>query len=400
MSLKDEIKKLASGPLLEEVREIRRELHRHPELSFKEHRTSSFIRQKLNDWGISYDHPWVKTGIVARVEGGLGPGRRIALRADMDALPITEETDLDFRSVNDGIMHACGHDIHMASMLGCLRILDQIKERLPGEILFLFQPGEEKLPGGASLMLKEEVFRGRKPEYIIAQHVLPEMETGHVGFRPGMYMASSDEIYITVKGKGGHGALPERINDPVLMASHILITLQQEINRKAPSGIPTVLSFGRVIADGAVNIIPDTVKLEGTFRSMDESWRKKAHELIRQIARGIAESMDGSCDVEVRHGYPMLHNDEALTSFAQARAREFLGSANVEAMDLRMTAEDFAWFTQEIPGMLYRIGVGYGETREAGSLHSPVFDANEDALHTGVSLMAHLAAELLCVKSL
>jgi len=400
MDWKKQISQLASGPLLNEVRELRRHLHRHPELSFKEFSTSAFIREKLDNWGITYNHPLVETGLVARIKGGNGEGRRIALRCDMDALPITEETNLDFRSKNPGVMHACGHDMHMASMLGCIRILDQLKAKLSGEVLFIFQPGEEKLPGGARLMLDEGLFGDQEPDFILAQHVLPDMVAGHVGFRPGMYMASSDEIYITVKGKGGHGALPDRIKDPVLMASHILISLQQEINRLAPSGVPTVLSFGRVQADGAVNVIPDRVELEGTFRSMDEKWREKAHGLIRQIANGIASSMGGSCEIEIRRGYPMLHNNEALTRFAMEKAGEFLGEDQVEEMDLRMTAEDFAWFTQDFPGMLYRFGVGTEGRKEVSPLHSSGFIANEDALYTGISLLAFLAAELTAAKSM
>jgi amidohydrolase len=313
----------------------------------------------------------------------------------MDALPITEQTGVEFQSIHQGVMHACGHDVHMTSLLGAIRILDLLKERLNGELLFVFQPGEEKVPGGAKLMLEEGIFDESQPGVIIAQHVLPDMETGHVGFKSGIYMASSDEIYITVQGKGGHGALPQLINDPGLMASHILISLQQEINRQAPSGVPTVLSFGKVLADGAVNVIPDSVQLEGTFRTMNEEWRKKAHQLIEQIASGIAASMGGNCRIEIRHGYPVLHNHEGITRFAKEKAEGFLGKENVEEMDIRMTAEDFAWFAQSIPAMMYRLGIRARGSEEVFPLHTSGFRVDESALETGISLLAYLSAELL-----
>lgn len=394
MDIKDQINRLITPAFINEITGIRRHLHQHPELSFREHETSAYIRNLLEGWGISYDYPFVETGLVARIEGKTS-GRCVAVRADMDALPISENSGVDFQSRNEGIMHACGHDIHMSSMLGAIRILDSLKDQFNGELLFVFQPGEEKLPGGASLMLKEGIFQEKKPDAMIAQHVLPEMEAGHVGFRAGRYMASSDEIYITVNGRGGHGALTQKINDPVLMASHILIALQHEIHRKSPSGVPTVLSFGKVVADGAVNVIPDQVQLEGTFRTMDEPWRKKAHGLIEKIAQGIAGSMGGSCEVEIRHGYPVLHNDEKISAFARQKAMDFLGSTKVEDMDIRMTAEDFAWFTQAVPGMMYRLGVKKPGQEKIFNLHTPGFKADETALETGMALMAYLSIELL-----
>jgi amidohydrolase len=317
----------------------------------------------------------------------------------MDALPIHENTGLAFSSVNKGVMHACGHDMHMASLLGAIRVLDQLKDEIQGEILCLFQPGEELIPGGAKLMLEEGVFNDREPQLIIAQHVLPEMEAGHVGFKPGIYMAANDEIYITVLGKGGHAALRQRIKDPVLMASQILLSLQEEIMRKAPEDSPTVLSFGKVLADGATNVIPDKVILEGTFRTMNEEWRKEAHEFIKNLASDIAKAMGGKAEVEVKHGYPFLHNNEHITRESKRLAIQLLGEDRVEDMDIRMTAEDFAWFTQEIPGMIYRFGVGDPGSGEHFSLHSPKFKANESALRTGISLMSYLAIELLKIEA-
>lgn len=394
MDIKDQIDKMVTDRFMGEMISIRRHLHQHPELSFREYNTSSYIRGLLDKWGIPYRYPIVETGIVATVKGA-GAGPRIAVRSDMDALPIMEKSGVEFQSVNPGVMHACGHDIHMTCLLGAIRVLDQIKGNLDGELLLIFQPGEEKVPGGAKLMLEEGVFEDGLPDMIIAQHVLPDMEAGHVGFKTGTYMASSDEIYITVRGKGGHGALPQQINDPVLMASHILISLQQEINRKSPSGVPTVLSFGKVTADGAVNVIPDEVHLEGTFRTMNEDWRKKAHDLIRQIASGIASSMGGSCQVEVRNGYPVLHNHERITLLAKEMAETFLGAGQVEDLDIRMTAEDFAWFAQSIPGMMYRLGIKKPGQEQVFPLHTPGFRVDESALKTGISLLAYLSAELL-----
>ena len=398
MNLKQQIAGIVSDSLLEEIIRIRRQFHQHPELSFQEFNTSETIRELLDQWGIPYSFPYVKTGIVATIKGK-HPGKRIALRSDMDALPIEEKTGLDFASRNSGVMHACGHDMHMASLLGTLRVLNELREEIFGEILCLFQPAEEKIPGGAKLMLEEGVFEDREPHLIIAQHVLPEMDAGHVGFKPGIYMAANDEIFISIKGKGGHGALRQHIRDPILMASRVLLTLQEEIMRLAPGDSPTVLSFGKVLADGAVNVIPDEVRLEGTFRTMNESWRKKAHTHIERISTEIADAAGGSAEVEIRHGYPYLHNHESLTRESKRLAIQLLGKENVEDMDIRMTAEDFAWFTQKIPGMLYRLGVKEPGTKQPYSLHTPMFRASEAALKTGISLMSFLAIELLKIEA-
>ncbi|RLD99909.1 MAG: amidohydrolase [Bacteroidetes bacterium] len=398
MSLEQQIATILTDSLMEEIITIRRQLHQYPELSFQEYKTSETIRGLLDQWGIDYTFPHVETGIVARITGKK-PGKRIALRADMDALPISERSGLAFSSSNKGVMHACGHDVHMASLLGTIRLLNQLKHEIQGEVLFLFQPGEELIPGGAKLMLEEDVFKDREPQMIIAQHVLPEMEAGHVGFKAGMYMAANDEIYIRVKGKGGHAALRQQIKDPILMASQILLSLQQEIMSKAPGDSPTVLSFGKVLADGATNVIPDDVILEGTFRTMNEEWRKEAHGLIASLASNIATAMGGSVEVEIRHGYPFLYNNEQITGESKRLAIQLLGEEKVEDMDIRMTAEDFAWFTQNIPGMMYRFGVGDPGSEQPFSLHSPQFKVNESALRTGISLMSYLAIELLKIEA-
>jgi amidohydrolase len=393
MSLKEQISHILSDQCLHELLAIRRSFHQHPELSFQEYETSAKIRNILDQWEVEYEFPFVKTGILAIIRGDK-PGPRIALRSDMDALPIEEQTDLDFASKNQGVMHACGHDMHMASLLGAIRVLSELKSHIEGEILCLFQPGEELIPGGASLMLREGVFKNRMPDMIIAQHVLPEMNAGQVGFKPGIYMASNDEIYITVKGKGGHGALRKLLKDPILMASHILIELQEAMEKNRPGEIPTVLSFGKVLADGATNVVPDQVLLEGTFRTMNESWRKKAHKLIEEVSTDIASSRGGSIELEIRKGYPVLYNHELITLESSRLAEEFLGPEHVEAMEIRMTAEDFAWYTQTIPGMMYRLGVKDPASDEIYPLHTPRFMADEKALKTGISLLAYLAVNL------
>ena len=398
MTLKEQIAHVLSDTLMDEIISIRRRLHQYPELSFKEFKTSETIRELLDQWGIPYTFPHVKTGIVATIKGEHG-GKRIALRSDMDALPIEEQSGLPFASRNKGVMHACGHDMHMASLLGTIRVLHKLKHQIRGEVLCLFQPAEELIPGGAKLMLEEGVFDGRQPDLIIAQHVLPEMEAGHVGFKPGIYMAANDEVFIRVKGKGGHGALRQHIRDPILMASRILLTLQEEIMRLAPGDSPTVLSFGKVLANGAVNVIPDQVLLEGTFRTMDEDWRSEAHVHLKRISAESAAEAAGSVEVEIRHGYPYLHNHESITREARALARKLLGRDCVEDMDIRMTAEDFAWFTRRIPGMLYRLGVKEPGSERPYSLHTPFFQASESALRTGIKLMSYLAIELLKIDA-
>ncbi|MDF1575289.1 MAG: M20 family metallopeptidase [Bacteroidales bacterium] len=397
MNLEQLIAHTLTDTLMEEIISIRRQLHQYPELSFQEYKTSALIREILDRWGIGYTFPHVNTGIVAQIKG-TSQGKRIALRADMDALPISEKSGLPYTSKHSGVMHACGHDMHMASMLGTIRILSQLKHEIKGEILFVFQPGEERIPGGAKRMLEEGVFKGREPDMIIAQHVLPEMDAGHVGFKPGVYMAANDEIYIRVRGKGGHAALRQQIRDPVLMASRILLSLQEEILRLAPRDSPTVLSFGKVLADGAMNVIPDEVIMEGTFRTMNEEWRKEAHTHIKEIATDIAYAGGGSVEVEVRHGYPFLKNHEQITRESKRLAIQLLGKEKVEDMDIRMTAEDFAWFTQDIPGMMYRFGVGVPGSGQPYSLHTPQFRANESGLRTGISLMSYLAVELLKIE--
>ncbi len=386
----EKIKNLAAK-YAPEIIVIRRHLHANPELSEKEFNTADFICKTLDGYGISYNRNVGGNGIVAKIEGQQPQVSTLALRADMDALPIYELNDCDYKSQNPGVMHACGHDVHMASLLGASKILNEVRNDFEGTLRIIFQPSEEKFPGGALAMINDGVLKNPEPARIYGQHVLPTLEAGKVGFKPGRYMASTDEVYLTVKGRGGHAATPELNIDPVLIASHIIVALQQVVSRAASPGIPTVLSFGRVIADGRTNIIPSEVKIDGTFRTFDESWRAKAHVKITSIAKGIAESMGGSCEVFIDKGYPFLVNDELATSEAKALAQEYLGTENVVDLDQRMTAEDFAYYSHIIPACFYRLGVKNPSWSTIRNLHTPEFDADERSLETGMGLMAWLA---------
>ena len=389
-----QVKQLAAGMATELVA-VRHHLHKHPELSMKEENTSSFIASKLDEYGIKYTRGIAVNGILGIIEGINPQKHTIALRADMDALPVTEENKVDYCSVNVGVMHACGHDVHMTCLLGAAKILQQLHEQFEGTIKLIFQPSEEQFPGGASMMIKEGVLENPAPEKIFAQHVLPELEAGKVGFRPGKYMASTDEIYLTVRGKGGHAATPELNVDPVLIAAHILVALQQIISRNAPPVLPAVLSFGRFIAEGRTNIIPNEVKLEGTIRTFDEKWRADAHLKITKMAQSIAEGMGGTCEVFIDKGYPFVVNDDAVTVQAKAYAVEYLGAANVVEIPMRLTAEDFAYYSHLVPSCLYRLGVRNESKGFNHNLHTSRFDVDESSIELGAGLMAWLAVSSL-----
>jgi amidohydrolase len=385
----DRVKSLADK-YFEEVRDIRRHIHANPELSFEEFETAKFISARLTEWGIEHDTGVCETGTVAYVSGQ-GEGPVVALRADIDALPILEQSDKSYASINKGVMHACGHDVHTACALGALKILHDTREEWSGTLKVIFQPGEEKLPGGASLMIKEGVLKNPDVELIIGQHVFTDLPAGQVGFKEGMYMASADEIYLTVKGKGGHAAMPHKTIDPILISAHILTALQQVVSRHASPITPSVLSFGKIIGEGATNVIPSEVKLEGTFRTFDEEWRTAAHEQITRIAEHTAQAMGGTCEVDIHVGYPFLKNDVPLTARCRSHAQQYLGETNVVELPLRMTAEDFSYYSQVSPACFYRLGT----TTPEGTLNSPVhtstFDIDEEALKTGMGLMAFLA---------
>ncbi|SMO68722.1 amidohydrolase [Saccharicrinis carchari] len=394
MDLKQSIKQLTKK-YYPEIIEVRRHIHENPELSFQEFNTSKYICAKLDEYGIPYKGGYVKTGIVGVIKGKNPDKKVIALRADMDALPINESEDNQVRSRNKGVMHACGHDAHSASLLGTARILNELKEQWEGTVLLIFQPGEESFPGGAKLMMEEGALDNPKPDIIIGQHVLPDMATGHVGFKEGMYMASGDEVYLTVSGKGGHAAMPHTLTDTVLIASHIIVALQQVVSRIVPANIPTVLSFGKVIANGATNIIPEKVEIAGTLRTMNEEWRGKLKVQIQKIAAEVAASMGATCKVMINDGYPVVTNEAKVTARAFEAAQKYLGQERVHKMDIRMTAEDFGYYTQTYPCTFYRFGVKQPEDVHTGGLHTPGFNLNESSLETSVGLMAYIALILL-----
>ena len=386
--------KAKSKEICANVIQNRRHLHQHPELSFQEFQTSAYIKARLDDMGISWQ-PMANTGIVAILSGEKPSDRIIALRADIDALPIVETNDLPYKSESEGVMHACGHDAHTASLLGVIEVLQSIKADFGGTIKFIFQPGEEKLPGGASIMIHEGVLDNPKPDFVIGQHVMPSLPCGKIATRKGKFMASMDEILMTVKGKGGHGAQPHMLIDPVLIASHIIVSLQQVVSRMVDPTEPSVLSFGKVIANGAINVIPDEVYMEGTFRAMNESWRTFALDKIEFMAKSIAESMGGSCEVKITRGYPCLFNSEDLTGRVIEIAQSYLGIDRVVEQDMWMAAEDFAYYSQNSDACFYLLGVGNVEKGIQSGLHTPDFKIDEDALIHSTGLMAYVAVKIL-----
>jgi amidohydrolase len=373
------------------VRSWRHHIHAHPELSFQEFETSAFVSERLTEMGVPHQSGVAGTGVVGLIEGTNPTSRTIALRGDMDALPISEQNEVPYKSTKPGIMHACGHDVHTSSLLGAAWILNQIKDRFEGTVKLIFQPGEERIPGGASLLIKEGVLKNPAPQSVLGQHVMPLLPVGKVGFREGLYMASADEIYLTIHGKGGHGAMPHFAIDVVAIAAQLITALQQVVSRSADPKIPSVLSFGKVIAEGATNVLPDSIYLEGTFRTMDEPWRARAHSKIRELTEGICTSFGAKADLEIRKGYPFLLNDPGLTRKMKSAAVEYLGAENVVDLDIWMAAEDFSYYTQEMPGCFYRLGTRNEAKGIVSGVHTPTFDIDEDALEIGCGLLAWLA---------
>ncbi len=391
MAIRDQIKALAKE-YFEETIKIRRHIHENPELSYQEEQTGRFIAKKLQSYSIPHEHGCAVNGVVGLIKGKNPEKKVVALRADIDALPIEEANDVPYKSKNVGVMHACGHDVHTSSLLATARILNEIKGGFEGTVKLIFQPAEEKLPGGASIMIKEGVLENPKPKSILGQHVHPPLKVGKIGFRPGMYMASADELYLTVKGRGGHGALPQDCIDPIVIAAHIITALQQVVSRKANPTIPSVLTFGKINSSGgATNIIPYKVKLEGTFRTMDEKWRKKAHKIMRKMAKNIAKGMGGACDFKIAKGYPALINHPELTIKAKQNAIAYLGAKNVVDLPIRMTAEDFSYYSQKMPACFYRLGTGNPQKGITSPVHTNTFNVDEKALEISSGLMAWLA---------
>lgn len=379
-----------------DVVEWRRHIHQNPELSFEEENTSSYIAHQLDKIGIEYRRGIGGHGIIATIKAPNGNGDLIALRADMDALPIQEENEIPYASVNKGVMHACGHDVHTSNLLGVAKLLKSMESDLPHDIRLLFQPAEERIPGGASLMIKDGALENPTPKYIIGFHVFPQMEVGLVGMKAGMYMASTDEIYLTVKGRGGHAAIPQLTVDTVVVSAHIINALQTIVSRSGDPTIPSVLSFGKINSKGgATNIIPDEVYIEGTFRTMDEPWREQAHQLISERAKHIAASFGAECEVNIVKGYPALINDTTITNNAFAKAGEVLGHEVVHELPLRMTAEDFAYYSQLIPACFIRIGTSNTPKNIGAPLHTSTFNVDEDCFLYSIPLMAYLAMSKL-----
>lgn len=393
--LKNKIKTLAQQ-YHQEIIDIRRHLHQHPELSFEEVETGKYIAQTLKNFGIEHEHGWAENGVVGYIKGKNPAKKVMALRADFDALPIEEANDVPYKSKNPGVMHACGHDVHTSSLLGVAKILNEVKEEFEGTVKLIFQPGEERMPGGASILIKEGVLENPRPTSILGQHVHPPLEAGKIGLRPGMYMASADEIYVTVTGRGGHGALPQDCIDPIVITAQIITALQTIVSRAGNPTTPSVLTFGKINSTGgATNVIPNEVKLKGTFRTMDEKWRAEAKKKMKKMAEGIAESMGGSCDFHIVDGYPFLVNDEPLTLKTKEWAIEYLGAENVVDLPIRMTAEDFSYYSQKMPACFYRLGTGNVAKGITSPVHTNTFDIDESALELSIGLMSWLAVQEL-----
>lgn len=381
-TVKQEVKNIT-----DELISIRRYLHQNPELSFQEIKTSKYISELLNKWGIEHTSNVGGYGIIGILKGKNPDSKVIALRADMDALPIIEENNVKYCSVNDGVMHACGHDVHMTCLLGTIKLLSENRDWFNGSIKFIFQPAEETLPGGALKMIEDGVLENPKPDLIIGQHVFPELESGKVGVRSGPYMASTDELNLTISGRGGHGALPQTFDDTIHTAAELIHKIKEKVNEKAPTDYPTVLSFGKIVADGAYNIIPKEVIIKGTFRTFDENWRKIVHKIIKTIATEISVKHNTNCDVFINSGYPVLENDKQLAILFEKNAIEYLGEQNVEILDMRTTGEDFARFTQLIPGVFYRLGIANKKQGINSRLHSPTFNIDESSIEIGTGIM-------------
>ena len=389
----DRIRALADDGFDETVR-LRRQIHRRPELAFEEHETATLVAATLREIGVESVESVAGTGVVAHVEGAR-PGPVVALRADLDALPIAEATGLPFASEVGGRMHACGHDAHTASLLGAARILHAVRADLAGTVRLVFQPGEEKIPGGAVALIEAGVLDAMgdhpAPSQILGQHVFPSLPAGTVGVRAGPFMASADEVYVTVRGRGGHAAAPHELVDPVLVQAHVITALQAVVSRHRPPGVPSLLSFGRVEADGATNVVPDEVRLVGTFRSMDEGWRFVAHDHVRRIASRTAEAFGATAETEIRVGYPALVNDAAVAADVRAAAVEYLGEGRVVDLPMWYASEDFASYAQRVPGAFYVLGVGNEAAGITHGLHTSRMTIDEEALRVGPGFMAYAA---------
>lgn len=379
-----------SEQLFEKVKGYREHMHANPELSYEEHETMKYVSEQLTKIGIQHITEVGKTGITALIQGDHHSinDEAIGLRADMDALPIQEENEVAYKSKIDGVMHACGHDVHTSVLLGTAEILQSLRNEIPSPVKLIFQPGEEKNPGGASYMIADGALENPKVSKMFALHVFPDMEVGKVGFKEGIYMASCDEIYITINGKGGHGATPHQCIDPILIGANIITTMQQIVTRRCDPKVPCVLSFGHFEALGATNVIPSKAHLKGTFRTMDETWRTEALELIQTTAKNIALASGGTADVTVSKGYPFLENDPITTQKMRALAIDHLGQDLVEELPIRLTAEDFSFYSQIVPVCFFRLGVRNESKGITYGVHHPKFNIDDDSLKIGMQMMS------------
>ncbi len=378
-----------SETLFQNVKRIREHIHANPELSYQEFETMNFVSNELSRIGIPHQTEVGKTGVVAIIRGNHHQeiDECIGLRADLDALPIQEENELDFKSKKDGIMHACGHDVHTSILLGTAEILYELRNQLPHPVKLIFQPGEEQNPGGATFMIADGVMENPKVKEMYALHVFPDLEVGKVGFKEGIYMASCDEIYITIHGKGGHGALPHQCVDPIIIGSSLILNLQQIVSRKCDPKIPCVLSFGHFEAIGATNVIPEKAYLKGTFRTMNEEWREEALTLIKQNAELIAITSGGTAEVNISRGYPYLENNPKLTQSLRKKSIDLFGKENVVELPIRLTAEDFSFYSQIVPVCFFRLGVRNEEKGITHGVHTSKFNIDDEALKVGMQTM-------------
>lgn len=375
--------------------EWREYLHANPELSFKEEETSAFVASKLEAMGIPFEKGIAGTGIVALIKGRNPEKQCLALRADLDALPIVEENEVSYKSKVEGVMHACGHDVHTTCLLGAAKVIQTLKDDFEGTVKLIFQPGEEVLPGGASLMIQEGVLENPTVDKIAALHVFPTMDVGKIGFRPGQYMAACDEIYIDVNGKGGHAALPSEYNNPIMIVAELLPKLEAYVKSLSDGTSPYIFAIGKLQADGATNVIPQSAFAEGTLRTMDESWRELIHEKMKGFVLDFLASKNAHGGLRIVKGYPSLLNNESFTKQSMQNAIDYLGAENVEEMDIRMTAEDFSFYSQKAPACFFRLGVRNEDLGITYGVHHPKFDIDKNALKVGAGVMAQIALSAL-----
>ena len=391
--IRNEIKNLTSQ-IFPEIVSIRKWLHKNPELSFNEKKTSNYICSVLKKNKIQYVDNVGGYGVVATINGSNSNGKVVAFRADMDALPINEQNEVEYKSINEGVMHACGHDVHTAILLGTAIIINKLSQKLDGTIKFIFQPAEEKLPGGASLMIKDGVLDNPKVDQIIALHVFPEMEVGNLGFRSGQYMAACDELEITVNGIGGHAALPAKTINPITVASELILETKKLISTISKDNI-YVLEFGDFHAYGASNVIPEKAIIKGTFRTMDEDFRVNACKLLLKKSKEIEKKYGAQCNFKIIKGYPSLYNNPDLTHKCSSLASDYLGENKIKNLPIRMASEDFSFYSQKCSACFFRLGVRNEKKGITHLVHTPKFDIDHHAIEIGVGVMSYFAINLV-----